>query len=451
LVLILASSYLERSPLGLLLRTLRADERAAEACGVGTRNLKVGALVVSAGVSAVAGSMYAVSTLVLTPDIFALSLSIYPVIFALVGGSGTLWVPVLGAGILVPLQTVITTDYGASVPGIAPLIYGGAVVIVVTLLPGGIYWELRRVVAKIAGSRLGAPAGAEMAPGSLPVAVAAPALGAALATEAGSGSGSATRALRRDPVSGSGGGDTTPVLEVAGIGKSFGGLRVLEDVTFEAREGEILGVIGPNGAGKTTLFDIITGFQRADGGSAKLAGKELLGLSAHSVCRAGVGRTFQTPRIFAGLTVGESVHVAARARGGGAAQGELVIDALRTVALKHLGRTPVEALTTGEVRRLELARAVVGWPRIVFLDEFLGGVGGEETELVLSGVREARAHGCTIVAIEHTMHAMVGFVDRFVVLNLGRVCASGSADEIGRNPEVVEAYLGHRWVGRAGS
>jgi branched-chain amino acid transport system permease protein len=183
-----------------------------------------------------------------------------------------------------------------------------------------------------------------------------------------------------------------------------------------------------------------------------LDGTELLGLGPHQVCRAGVGRTFQTPRIFGGLTVGESVAVAARARVGerhAMARGRMVVDALDTMVLGHLARSPVEALTTGEVRRLELARAFVGWPRIVFLDEFLGGIGGEETDLVLGGIRGAREHGCTIVAIEHTMHAMVGFVDRFVVLNLGTVCASGSAEQIGANSEVVEAYLGRRWAERA--
>lgn len=435
LAAVLLSAVVERSRLGLLLRTIRADERAAAACGVAVWPLKVGVLVLSAGVSAVAGALYAVSVLVITPDsFFGLLLSLAPAIFTLVGGSGTVLGPVIGAGLLVPLQNVIIGNFGAAIPGIAPLVYGVAVVIVVLAFPGGIYSQIlrlepmaRRVLRRSAAA--GAAAVATTTPNGLsPAAV---------------GADHPQAASRPGPLGN--------ILEIAGVTKSFGGLEVLKDVSFEVRNGEILGVIGPNGAGKTTLFDIVSGFVRADEGSVKLQGKELLGLPSHRVCRAGLGRTFQTPRLFWGLTVRETVAVAAQARMSSDRVPSAIDDALGVMKLSPLAAAPVEKLTTGEVRRLELARAVVGRPDVVLLDEFLGGIGVEEAQLVLNGLRAVRERGSTIVAIEHTMHAMAAFVDRFVVLNLGRVCAEGTASEISSNPEVLEAYLGARWMRRVSS
>jgi ABC-type branched-subunit amino acid transport system ATPase component/ABC-type branched-subunit amino acid transport system permease subunit len=429
------SSLLEGSTLGLSFRAVRANEHAAGMSGVAVRRVKVGALVLSAGISALAGALYAASALVLTPDsFFGLLVSMEPIIFAMVGGMGTVWGPVIGAAILVPAQQVLTTDYGSSIPGIAPLLYGGVVIIFVLLFPEGIYLGLRRLAALAA--RLTGRNGVAVEPDA--------------PSTRSDGVGVSVRESHQDRRAEVGGVQAdADLLVVRDVQKSFGGLRVLDGVTFRVGKGEIVGVIGPNGAGKTTLFDIMSGFVRADAGSVKLDGRELLGLRSHQVCRAGVGRTFQVPRIFVGLTVAESVTIAAKFRVSSREVPDAVAEALATMQLTDKKQRQVQFLSTGEVRRLELARALVGLPAVVFLDEFLGGIGGEETDLIMSGLAKARENGCTIVAVEHTMHAMVSFVDRFVVLESGRVCAEGTAAEIGRNPVVIEAYLGRRWASRA--
>jgi branched-chain amino acid transport system permease protein len=436
---VFASSRLERSHTGLLLNAIRGNEYAASACGVPVERLKISALIGSAAICAVAGALYAAATLVLTPDVFfGLLVSIQPAIFTLIGGNATVWGPLIGTAILVPLESYLTLELGSSVPSIGPLIYGSAVIIVVLAFPGGIYWQARRLVrALIPATRVGSDPIARSDRRQSPQALAA----AAPHDESHSDEG-ARLAAATEP--------TRVLLEISDLSKTFGGgLVVLDRVSFDVRQGEILGVIGPNGAGKTTLFEIVSGFVRADQGSVRLNDRELLPLKPYQVCRAGIGRTFQTPRLFSGMSVADSVEVAARSRLDRDEAVEAIARCLDLMQLTSRATAAVDSLTTGEVRRLELARAIVGFPAVVLLDEFLGGVGGEEAALIMSGLRSVRDQGSTIVAIEHTMHAMLSLVDRFVVLNLGRVLASGTAAEIANNEEVIKAYLGERWAQRA--
>jgi len=233
------------------------------------------------------------------------------------------------------------------------------------------------------------------------------------------------------------------------VKKSFGGLIVLSDVSFVARRGEILGVIGPNGAGKTTLFNMINGFISVDEGSIIVDGCDVTVLKPHEVFAVGVGRTFQMVRDFKRLTLVQNVMIPARTRGLTRSQAEVVAtQALKEVGLLSRAEDMVEFLSTGELRRMELARAICGNSKLLLLDEFLGGLGGEDANLILEVIKRIRDRGVTVVAIEHTMHAMADLVDRFVVLNFGVIIATGTVQEVAENPLVIEAYLGKRWASR---
>jgi ABC-type branched-subunit amino acid transport system ATPase component/ABC-type branched-subunit amino acid transport system permease subunit len=412
-VSVLACILVENSRFGLALLAIRQNELAAEAAGIDSKTWKMRALIVSGMIAAGAGGLYACVQLIVTPDsMFGMLVSAQPVVMTLFGGVASLWGPVIGAALLVPLSKLLDAYAGDYLRGIQGVVYGAAVIAIILAAPDGLFWTLR--------DRFFKQKPAIPIPPERPRAIAA----AAVAS-------------------------VEPLLRVEGLSKSFGGLRANSDISFTIGQGEILGIIGPNGAGKTTLFNLLNGVLAADEGTATLGGVSMLGKKVHQVCHMGVGRTFQVVRSFARLPLIDNVIVGAY--GAGLSDSEAAdeaIHALHMTGLAEQAGIPAGQLTNKQLRLMELARALAGRPRLLLLDETLAGLGREECDDVLNVLHRLRDEGMTIGIIEHTMHAMLRIADRFVVLDHGAVLASGPPRVVVEDRSVIEAYLGKKWLAK---
>jgi branched-chain amino acid transport system ATP-binding protein len=237
---------------------------------------------------------------------------------------------------------------------------------------------------------------------------------------------------------------TAPLLSLRGLVKSFGALKVTNEVSFEVAPGEALGVLGPNGAGKSTLFNLVTGDLRPDAGSVWLAGEDVTHLSPSARCLRGIGRSYQVPRPFAGMTVFENVLVGASfgARLEAVAAAEHGLSVLERTGLVARANQLAGSLTLIDRKRLELARALSTRPKLLLLDEIAGGLGDHEAGALVDTVRAIRAEGVTLVWIEHVVHALVAVVERLVVLDFGTMVKEGPTSEVMASREVKEIYLG---------
>jgi branched-chain amino acid transport system permease protein len=424
---ILLTRAVERSRFGMALLAIKQNEAAAEAAGINTLAWKLRAITLSGAIAGAVGGFYAVVLLVVTPQsVFGMLVSAQALTVAMFGGVGTVWGPVIGSVILIPLAETLNAEAGSRFPGIQGVIFGLAIVCVILVAPEGLFWKIRDLLR-----RRPAPPAAVIPAATAPVnadTVAAP--------------------VPPRPARTRGTGDV--VLEVRNLSRAFGGLKAVQDVSFKLRKNEILGIIGPNGAGKTTLFNLLNGFLRPGTGEILLDGREMSGRKPHELCEAGIGRTFQIMRPFLRMSVSDNVVVGAYVRARTDAEARrLAADAIARVGLTEIAHRIAGELTTMELRLMELARALAGQPRILLLDETLAGLGHDEADEVVAVIQRLARDGMTIAIIEHTMQAMVRLVDSFLVLDHGAVIVEGEPEAVTRDSRVIEAYLGKKWVAHA--
>ena len=235
-----------------------------------------------------------------------------------------------------------------------------------------------------------------------------------------------------------------PMLSLQKVSKSFGSLKVADDVSFDVPEGQALGIIGPNGAGKSTLFNLVTGNLMPDSGTISFDGCDVTKAPAMRRCLDGIGRSFQIPQPFEKLTVFENLVVAATH---GRAAAETAVTGICAEVLERTGLLPKANATSGslsllERKRLELARAMATGPKLLLLDEIAGGLTEGECQSLVETIRDIRAEGVTIIWIEHVLHALNSVVECLLVLDFGRIIGIGDPAEIMESREVKEIYLG---------
>lgn len=241
------------------------------------------------------------------------------------------------------------------------------------------------------------------------------------------------------------------ILKVDDVSKSFGGLRAINHLSLELKDGEILGLIGPNGSGKTTLFNLITGLMKPDSGRIVFNNRDITGAQCHQICCRGIARTFQLVRPFPYLTTLQNV-MAGRLYGERSAPGlkDAAIEAeaiVEYVGLSAKKDMLAKNLTLPERKRLEVARALATKPKVLLLDEVMAGLNPTEAENAMSLIRKIRDSKITIMLVEHVIRAVIGLSDRIIVLNVGEKIAEGSPRQVVNDKRVIEAYLGQEIYG----
>jgi branched-chain amino acid transport system permease protein len=409
------------SKLGTGLFAIHDDEDVAEVMGVPTLRYKLAAFALSCGLAGLAGGIHALFVQYVTVnETFNITVPLTVVLMSVLGGTRHWAGPAIGATAITGLLYFFTAGDHA-VAGRAAV--GVILVVVILFMPEGILGSLfkrkkkgtEKSVAVIPGEK-------SVIPGSTrdpvpPSAITPP------------------PALRT----------TTPLLELRGLSKSFKGLRALDSVTLQVRQGEILGLLGPNGSGKSTLINVVSGHYPLTAGEIWFDGRNLTGAPAHRMAHAGIARTYQIPRPFAHMTVLQNVSMVAMFGCAALPRPAATREAwkwLEFTGLQERALALPEDLNLHQRKFLELARALAARPRLVLLDEVLSGLTPGEINEAVDLIRRIRDQGATIVFVEHVMRAVMALTDRIVVLNHGKLIAQGHAADVMKEAEVVHAYLG---------
>lgn len=415
-------SRIMNSRIGWALHSIREGAVRAQANGVSIHRMRLFAFVFSGALAGLAGAFYASAKVVVTPEDFSFDFSIFFLFVVVLGGPARLAGPLLGV-----LTFYVAPELLGSLKEYRMIVYGIGLLLFSVFLPEGLAGLLATLDQRL--RRGGGAASAR-------------AQAAAVAAQ--------SRAAERS-VQGAG-------LSVRGVVKNFGGVRALDDVSLMVRPGSIHAIVGPNGSGKTTLLNMISGFYAVDAGSMKLGDTELAGRSPTAVARMGVQRTFQTPKLLPGLSVLENTRFGgyARERATGAEiafalprasreSAALDAEALQLLSVVGMSRRASEEaalLPHGQQRLVEIARAMLGEPRLLLLDEPAAGLSLGELEEFGKLLKEMRRLGMTIVMVEHHIELVADIADSVTVLDQGRVLAEGTPDEVFRSAAVVSAYTG---------
>ena len=431
---VLFSAWLRRTKFGAGLVAIREDEGKAASIGVNTTRFKIVAYAASAFMIGTAGGVYAYYLTFINPiGSFAILGSVTIVLATLTGGRGTLYGPVIGA-FIVNLVSEAATVYGGGSQS-RVLIFGIALMLVVLFLPRGLlptaeaWWRKHHPVEVEYTDQAGALSRGPMTTYER-----------ALPQVAAVGSGAEAT-------------DDTPLLDVRGVSKRFGGLTAVDNADLIVRQGTITALIGPNGSGKTTLFNLVTGGMTADSGEIWFDGKRIDAMRPWKRGHLGLGRTYQVTRLFKEMTVQQNVvaplpdsrwrtmlsdavhgHEAARAR-----------DLLDIVGLGRMADQPAGALSYGQQKLVELAQVLMLEPRLILLDEPAGGVNPSLLGRLTEVIRELNRNGVTFLIVEHNIPLVLELCDPVVVFSHGAPIAEGPPGRIQEDPVVLDAYLGDDW------
>jgi branched-chain amino acid transport system permease protein len=420
-----------RSPVGAILRAIRDNPARASAVGHNIHAYKLTAFVVAAAYAGFAGGLLGVMQGFMPPDAFVFETSGQLVMQTAIGGTGTLFGPLLGATIWLYLSDFFQTTLHLGATW--KLVLGLVFVLLVCFLRRGIIGALEQLFGLLSSRRAKVdPDAAADAAEVAPAAAAAPPEPPAIAVAA----------------------DAKPVLEATGLTKAYGGIVANNNIDFTVREGELLGIIGPNGAGKTTFFKMLTCEIHPSAGRISFKGRDITGFNVTEVCQLGLTKSYQVNQLFSRLTVRENIIIAALAEkrgpfrldlfkriGSVAGLDERVAETLAQVHLTERADLPVSELAYGEKRRLEIGLALATAPSLLLLDEPLAGMSPSEraaTVQLLKSIRRGRA----MVVIDHDMDAIFELGEKITVLQEGRVLVEGTPAEIKSNTAVQDAYLG---------
>jgi ABC-type branched-subunit amino acid transport system ATPase component/ABC-type branched-subunit amino acid transport system permease subunit len=408
---------LVRSRIGRGLIAVRDNPAAAMASGVSLVGVKMFAFVFSAVLAGLAGALFAVQKTVITPDDFTAEFSIFFLVVVVLGGAGRLWGPIIGT-----LVFFVVPEFLEALQGWRLLVYGVVLLALMRFAPSGLVGAIDDLWQRSRSSRR----------------VLSPVMAFATQTDL--------------PVS------NPAALDISGLSKRFGGVAALSDVSIAIRAGSVHAIVGPNGSGKTTLLNLVSGYYKADAGSALLDGNGLLGRSPVAISRRGIGRTFQTPKLLPDLTVIENAML-----GGYAFERASLIEValrlprhltearrqrrqaahyLRFVGLENRLLDKAGDLPHGQQRLAEIARALVGNPRLLLLDEPAAGLSMDELDRLGALIKAIVAQGTTIVIVEHHLDLVGAICETVTVLDRGTVLAAGTPERVFADPAVLSAYMG---------